>query len=1109
MPPVHHSLASFRHFPTALTIAALALLTLALLTTRLRAHSAGPSEESVSFAATSTIVNTDITTDTTWTIAGSPYEVTTDIQVYPVATLTIEPGVVVQFAQLTSINVLGKMLATGTPTQTILFTGSTAQPGWWDGISFTAPSLVTNTGSHLEHVTIEYGGYLHANLHFFRAQAEINHVNLRYSSKAGLYTQQSEGIELKNTAITNNGDNAIYLYDFSGQSRYINVTATGNGTNAIVMRSALIESPYTVENVGLPYHVTESMSVNPGGAVTIEPGVEMNFNTGVTLDMRGILRAVGTAKEPILLTGIEKIRGGWNGILIQGLGAAPNHGSVLEYVTLEYGGGADANLRLLHASARINHSTIRQSAKDGVRVDIGASATWIDSSAIVQNSGFGVRNTDLFQPVVVAAGNWWGSATGPTVAGNCNEGGTGSMVSSNVEFVPFLTEANEQPSPVAPLDLHQISIAPQQWYVPADNVTQVEVILTLRTGEGNPIAGQEVFLHSTLGEVLSGAITNAHGQTRARVKSDVAGDAILTASVTRDLPCSSDYRSASSTIHFMPFAQLPHMPEAEAPYMNGKLSLGKLPLVKDVPTFLSARMVNPGSAPIYVNGSFGIAQFGIGLQFAPVGSVQGVKIEPGETKIVGVEWTPPIVGYYCIIFTYTFTNQSGTVESAEAMAGGSAQQNANVQGSAPTSRGEAEILTKARNSMELVNQVSGLQSDWFDLDLPGRMIDAMTNMLLEKAQIADDALNGYEPQAPQNLQQQTSMLAMAQGPLDTLLVNAPRQDWNVITPAQLIEPLPLVPDPKRSAAMSDALHLFNQKLAMANAHAIAAVIAKDRYAGAAAAQEMQWASIQLQAMGADKMKMGQYLLEAADAMEAYKAAWIAHGLPDLQVTRAQIVEYQVRLQNQGFDAAELAAAERAGLSAAEVETARQRLIAADPAATYPSAFAAFELIVEVFRELGGSILYPSVFGGPIRGSGLLAADQVPVGGLPLGNQELPPVPVTNNLARVYEMTTTVTLGNPKPTEATIDLRLLPVDLPAGWTADVTPDRVRLASGEETTVVVLLTPQGPSVQGTSARVAVEGFIGNELLGGVVAELLVPYNVAKPDAHLTTFLPMVGH
>ena len=86
-------------------------------------------------------------------------------------------------------------------------------------------------------------------------------------------------------------------------------------------------------------------------------------------------------------------------------------------------------------------------------------------------------------------------------------------------------------------------------------------------------------------------------KNRARIKSHVAGDAILTATVTRDLPCSSDYRSATSTIHFTPFAQLPHLPGGQAPYMNGMLSLGRMPLITGIPTFLSAQMVNPAIPP--------------------------------------------------------------------------------------------------------------------------------------------------------------------------------------------------------------------------------------------------------------------------------------------------------------------------------------------------------------------------------------------------------------------------------------------------------------------------------------------------------------------------------
>lgn len=1059
----HTSRLSFLRFGLVATISASFLLLLLFKFPVLSAQG-----QSTAPAAIQTIVSTHITTDTVWTLAGSPYEVTTDIQIYPVATLTVEPGVVVKFAQQAGLDVRGKIVATGTLTQSILFTGSTQQPGWWDGISIIAPTAAVNTGSIFNHVTIEYGGNYYANLYFFKAQAEINHIILRNSSKAGLYTQQSEGIDLKNASFIDNAGDAIYMYDFSGQSHYDNITATGPGINAIVMRSALIESPYTIEDVGLPYHIEEYMSVYPGGVVTIEPGVEMAFANGVTMDMRGILKAVGTQEKPILFTGIQKIRGGWNGIFIQGLGGSPNHGSVLEYVTLEYGGSVGANLRLLHASARINNSIIRQSAQDGIRVDVGASDTWIDSSAIVQNSGFGVNNTDLFQPVVIASGNWWGSPTGPRVAENCNEAGTGSLVSANVEFAPFLTEADEQLSTVAPLDVHQISISPQRWYVPADDVTQAEVILILRNGEGNPIAGQPVFLHSTLGDVLTGGITNAFGQARARVKSNIAGEALLTASVTRDLPCTSDYRSGKATIRFTDFASGALEPGALAPYMDGALQFSPQPVVQGVSTEISAEVTNPNPYPIYVNGNFSIFQSGIAVAFAPVGSVQNVQIPANSKRVISVDWVPQISGYYCIRFEYNWSNAPSGSNAAEGTQSGKGtkQKNLKIYNPESADKKQKENYDKAIENTKKVDS------------------------FLEKIPIIKWFLKSTNTNN------------------ENLKKDPPRQDYSLVSVPEPATLAPIVAGNGISAAQAAALTKWLNALNMADAHAEAALIAFDRYGGAAAANDMRWASVQMQELNSNKSAMASDYIAAADAVKEYLAVLEAENVPDEALTLEQLQARQEALAADGYSDAEIALTHAAGFTDEEIAAILEDELAWEYTEGNPSLHAGLADLEDAYRSMAAAILFPPTFGHSVSGgAGLLAAELIAAGGLPPGFEEPPLVPATNNLARVYEMTTTINIGNPKTAEATIDLRLLPIDLPAGWTADVTPDQVTLDAGEETTAIILLTPQGPSVQGTSVRVAVEGYIGSELLGGVVAEMLIPYNVNKSNAHLTTFLPLV--
>jgi hypothetical protein len=88
--------------------------------------------------ARATNVSGTISTDTTWTLAGSPYIVTGSITVTGGATLTIEPGVTVRFGSgrrlsIGSATSAGALVAAGTVGQKVLFTTNTEPPapGQW------------------------------------------------------------------------------------------------------------------------------------------------------------------------------------------------------------------------------------------------------------------------------------------------------------------------------------------------------------------------------------------------------------------------------------------------------------------------------------------------------------------------------------------------------------------------------------------------------------------------------------------------------------------------------------------------------------------------------------------------------------------------------------------------------------------------------------------------------------------------------------------------------------------------------------------------------------------------------------------------------------------
>ena len=69
-------------------------------------------------------------------------------------------------------------------------------------------------------------------------------------------------------------------------------------------------------------------------------------------------------------------------------------------------------------------------------------------------------------------------------------------------------------------------------------------------------------------------------------------------------------------------------------------------------------------------------------------------------------------------------------------------------------------------------------------------------------------------------------------------------------------------------------------------------------------------------------------------------------------------------------------------------------------------------------------------------------------------------------------------------------------------------QVTLAPGQQTTVTVTVIAGSPVPQGSIPRVAVEGYAGSQLLGGVVIDIMVP-NYAPFDGKLHLFLPLINN
>ncbi len=182
-----------------------------------------------------TIITDNSNVSGTWTYANSPYIIEGRAIILAGQTLTIEPGVEIQFATSTSfysndfeyvygkvgvLHVQGKLIANGTLDSTISFTrfGTTA---YWACILF---DEYADSNSSITNSIIEYANEISgvtgitsvvsfdAGISFYKSKAKIQYCEIRNCRNNGLNYFYAPDGSLSNNKIHDNGKNGIYAW---------------------------------------------------------------------------------------------------------------------------------------------------------------------------------------------------------------------------------------------------------------------------------------------------------------------------------------------------------------------------------------------------------------------------------------------------------------------------------------------------------------------------------------------------------------------------------------------------------------------------------------------------------------------------------------------------------------------------------------------------------------------------------------------------------------------------------------------------------------------------------------------------------------------------------
>ena len=257
-----------------------------------------------------------IITDTTWTMAGSPYLITNVVAIKPGIVLTIEAGVTVLAINsdypLLDVEEGAYLRVQGTAESPVTFAAQGgSSPGAWAG-------LIVGGSAHIDYALFQHSLF---NLDLYgETDAPVLVTNTVFSQSVhalSVHVATLHRLHLMDVTFVDLVNDLI-LIEVTDYDQML----TGNAT--LTAHPGLAGYEWlSVPILGVPTGIT----------LTLEPGVTlMSPPDGIIALNGGHLQAIGTSTSPVTFTSASGIAGDWDGIVVGDTGSA-----YLEEVTIEKG----------------------------------------------------------------------------------------------------------------------------------------------------------------------------------------------------------------------------------------------------------------------------------------------------------------------------------------------------------------------------------------------------------------------------------------------------------------------------------------------------------------------------------------------------------------------------------------------------------------------------------------------------------------------------------------------------------------------------------------------------------------------------------------------------